>query len=62
MENRAKHSVPNNTVHYIAEEQELNYWSNKFGISKDELAAAVKAGLSSTAAVEKYVKTVKLTA
>ena len=27
---------------YITEAYELRYWSNKFGVSKEELAAAVK--------------------
>jgi hypothetical protein len=35
---------------------DLTYWSDKFGISKDELLEAVKAGESSTVAIEKYVK------
>ena len=35
---------------------DLTYWSDKFGISVDELLEAVKAGESSTEAVEKYVK------
>ena len=43
-------------------EQELDYWSREFGISKDELTEAVKAGGSSTGAIEKYVKRVQLTA
>ena len=35
---------------------DLAYWSAKFGISIDELLKAVKAGISSTEAVEKYVQ------
>jgi hypothetical protein len=35
---------------------DLAYWSDKFGISIDELLEAVKAGESSTEAVEKYVQ------
>jgi hypothetical protein len=41
------------------DEQELNYWSNKFGIAKEELLAVVKRGGTFAAAVENYVKTVK---
>jgi hypothetical protein len=59
MENVAQHQLANNTRPYITEEQD--HWSNEFGISKDELTAAAQAGESSTAAVEKYVKSVKLT-
>jgi hypothetical protein len=62
MENRTQNRVLDQTRPYVAVEQEQDYWSNEFGISKDELAAAAKAGEPYTAAVEKYVKTVKLTA
>ncbi|MDB5118428.1 MAG: hypothetical protein JWQ79_3920 [Mucilaginibacter sp.] len=61
MENTAKNRASDHTRHYVAAEQEQDYWSNKFGISKNELAAAIKAGESYTAAVEKYVKNLKLT-
>jgi hypothetical protein len=44
------------------EQQNLVYWSREFGISMDELIAAVKAGLSSSQAVENYVKHLQFTA
>ena len=44
------------------EQQNLAYWSREFGISMDELIAAVKAGLSSSQAVENYVKHLQFTA
>jgi hypothetical protein len=44
------------------EQQNLVYWSREFGISMDELVAAVKAGLSSSQAVENYVKHLQFTA
>ncbi len=62
MENITQNRVSDHIRPYIAMEQDQDYWSNEFGISKDELAAAVNAGESYTAAVEKYVKNVKFTA
>jgi hypothetical protein len=62
MKNIAQNRVSDHTRSYVSAEQEQDYWSNKFGISKDELAAAAKAGEPYTVAVEKYVKSVKLTA
>lgn len=61
MENTAQSRLMNDTMAYIVEERELDHWSNEFGISKAELAAATQAGESSTMAIEKYVKSVKLT-
>jgi hypothetical protein len=60
MENITQNRASDHVRPYISMEQAQDYWSNEFGISKDELAAAVKAGESYTAAVEKYVKNVKL--
>jgi len=62
METTAQTQVFNHTRSNVKIENEQDYWSNKFGISKDELAAAAKAGESYTTAIEKYVKTVELTA
>jgi hypothetical protein len=61
MERKMKDSLPNNKRSGIEEEFELDYWSNEFGISKDELLKAVKAGKTSTEAVEKYVQELELT-
>ncbi len=41
------------------DEQELNYWSEEFGIAKEELLAVVKRGGTFTAAVEAYVMRLK---
>lgn len=62
MENIAQNQVSDHSRSYVVVEQEQDYWSNKFGISKDELTAAANAGEPYTVAVEKYVKTAKLTA
>jgi hypothetical protein len=46
----------------IEQDREVDYWSKEFGITKNELADAVKAGLTSAEAVEKYVKKIQLQA
>jgi len=40
----------------INEGYELDYWSNKFGISKDKLKAVVETVGTSASAVEDYLK------
>ncbi|QXU43226.1 DUF3606 domain-containing protein [Pedobacter sp. D749] len=40
----------------INEAYELDYWSNKFGVSKDKLKAAVETVGTSADAVEDYLK------
>ena len=40
--------------------EELAYWSKEFGISDEELQKALKAGESSTEALEKYVRNLNL--
>jgi hypothetical protein len=62
MERKIKNSLPNNKRPGTEEEYELDYWTKEFGISKDELKKAVKAGKTSTEAVEKYVQKLELTA
>jgi uncharacterized protein DUF3606 len=59
MENTSQTRRPDNKKIGADEENELDYWSNEFGISKDELLKVVKAGGTSAEAVEKYVKKVK---
>ncbi|MDB4925368.1 DUF3606 domain-containing protein [Mucilaginibacter sp.] len=61
MERYIKDRLPDNERPGTEEEFELDYWSNEFGISKDELVKAVKSGKTSTEAVEKYVKELQLT-
>jgi hypothetical protein len=41
------------------DEQELNYWSEEFGIAKEELLAVLKHGGTFAAAVEAYVMKLK---
>ena len=50
--------LPDNKITSTEDYQDLDYWTNKFGISKEELLAALKAGKTSASAVEKYVKEV----
>ena len=44
----------------IEDDQETSYWSNEFGIAKEELIAVIKRGGTLSAAIENYVKTAKL--
>ncbi|MDV3936904.1 DUF3606 domain-containing protein [Elizabethkingia anophelis] len=39
----------------VNETWELEYWSNKFGVTKEKLKEAVKAVGTSAAAVQKYL-------
>jgi hypothetical protein len=48
--------LPDNKMTGTELDQELEYWSKEFGISKDELIAAVKSGKTPAEAVEKYVQ------
>lgn len=40
----------------VGEDYEVRYWSEKFGVSKDQLADAVKAVGNSADAVERHLK------
>lgn len=40
----------------LGEEYEVRYWTEKFGVSKDRLAEAVKAVGNSVDAVERHLK------
>ncbi|MXV50419.1 DUF3606 domain-containing protein [Pedobacter sp. HMF7647] len=40
----------------VNEDYEVQYWTEKFGVSADELKAAVKAAGTSATAVEAYLK------
>ncbi len=51
--------LPENKMNGTADDQELEYWSKEFGISKEELIAAVRAGKTPAEAVEKYVQEVE---
>ena len=56
MENHTQTTMPDNQITGVADEQELKYWTNEFGISRDELIKAAKAGKTLAEAVEKYVQ------
>ncbi|HEY8782466.1 MAG TPA: DUF3606 domain-containing protein [Mucilaginibacter sp.] len=62
MENKSQIETPDNKRTGVEKDQELelDYWSNEFGISKDELMEVVKAGGTSAQAVEQYVKKISL--
>jgi len=56
MDNKQKTGSPDNKRINIHENYELENWSEKFGVSKDQLKEAVDAVGTSAAAVEKYLK------
>jgi len=62
MENKSETTMPDNKIVGLEDDNDLDYWSNEFGISKDELTEAVKAGRTSTEAVEKYVQKIEFAA
>jgi len=62
MENQTQTQLPTGRMIISQDDNALDYWSNEFGISKEELTDAVKAGVSSTEAVEKYVQRIQLMA
>jgi hypothetical protein len=61
MENKFQTATPDNKRAGAEDDKALDYWSNEFGISKEELLEAVKAGATTTEAVEEYVKKVEFT-
>lgn len=60
MENKLKNEVPVRKNTDAIDDQELNYWSNKFGIGRDELIEVVKRGGTFAKAVENFVKKTEL--
>jgi hypothetical protein len=57
METRSQIEMPENkTIISVEEDRELNYWSNKFGIAKDELRDVIRRGGTFTEAIEKYLQ------
>ena len=62
MENKPETTVPDNRNIRFEDDIDLDYWSNEFGISKDELMQAVKAGETSAEAVERYVRRIEFAA
>jgi hypothetical protein len=59
MSNKSQNKRPDSQIAGTKADQELEYWTKEFGISKDELKAAVKAGKTPAEAVEEYIKEVK---
>ncbi len=59
MEKISETEMPDSRRNRAGDDQELTYWSNEFGIGKDEIIAVVQQGGTITEAVEKYVKRMK---
>jgi hypothetical protein len=55
-DDKSKKGMQDRTRINTEEDYELRYWSEKFGVSQDQLKAAVKKVGSSVAAVEKELK------
>jgi hypothetical protein len=55
-DDRSKKGVQDRTRINTSEDYELRYWSEKFGVSHDQLKAAVKKVGNSVAAVEKELR------
>lgn len=51
--------MPENMPISVEEDRELSYWSNKFGIAKDELREVIKRGGTFTEAIEKYLQRIQ---
>lgn len=62
MENTLQIELPNHNGIIAGDDMGMDYWSKEFGISKDELMATVKAGGTSTEALEKYIKEINFSA
>jgi len=56
MDDKQKNGSADRTKININEGYELDYWSNKFGVSKDKLKAVVQTVGTSARAVEDYLK------
>ncbi len=56
MSDKSQNKQPDSQIAGTEADQELEYWTKEFGISKDELKAAVKAGKTPAEAVEEYIK------
>jgi len=56
MDDKTKTGSPDSDKINVNEGYELRYWSEKFGISHEELKEAVKAAGTSVKAVEAYLK------
>jgi len=56
MDNKQKVGSPDRDRINLSEDYELEDWSKKFGVTKEQLKSAVKAVGSSAEAVEKHLK------
>jgi hypothetical protein len=56
MDDKQKSGTADRTKININEGYELDYWSNKFSVSKDKLKAVVQTVGTSARAVEDYLK------
>jgi hypothetical protein len=55
MDNKEKVGNPDRDRINVNEDYELQYWSEKFGVSRDELKKAVEAVGTTTKAVREYL-------
>jgi hypothetical protein len=56
MDNKQQTGSPDRDRINVNEEYELQYWSEKFGVSREELKAAVESAGTTAKAVEAYLK------
>lgn len=56
MDNKQKVGSPDRDRINVSEDYELEDWSKKFGVTKEQLKSAVRAVGSSAKAVEKHLK------
>jgi hypothetical protein len=55
-DDKTKKGEPDRSRINLSERYEIDYWTNKFGVTEAALEAAVKAVGSSAEAVEKHLK------
>jgi hypothetical protein len=55
-DNQGKHSGQDRSSIYLAQVYERRYWADKFGVTEDELAAAVDAVGNRAGAVDEHLK------
>lgn len=56
MDNKSKTGTPDRNTINLNEDYEVSYWTKELGVSKDELAEAVKKAGKSAQAVRDYLK------
>jgi len=55
MDDKAKTGSPDSDLINVSEDYEVRYWSEKFGVSAEELKSAVEAVGNSAKAVQKHL-------